>query len=261
MADAAWVSILTALNVLELLLGVICVAGSFPAMLIVFRHPVFHRNLMCLVGSILVHWLVGTSNELFLLHGPIKYLEYGRIFAYTTVLGTIVTVLFERSIATIQLRSYERQRSNLVVVGSIVYSWHVGAISTFFIWQEWLSMIFPVAFGVVYVVTCLAIFATVEYVNRKRYERARRGISTFTLSQRFQLTENIRSLTVIRRCSYVGGAGFAFAFAVVGADSYLHTEASLYIARSFVNFSAYTFSIAFAVTALLSVNVWWRVFR
>ncbi|KAH7705748.1 Protein SRE-3 [Aphelenchoides avenae] len=241
---------------------------------VVRQHPVFHPNLMRLVASVFVHWLAATlcrfamvvwlffdrrqlvSDDLFLLSGSMSFLEMARIFGYATILGTIVSVIVERSIATIKLKSYEHQRSNFMVVVAVVYSWGIGAIATYVVWQNWLPMIYPVAAGVLYVMQFLATFVTVEYINRRRYDRSRRGIQTFTLSQRFQLSENLRSLTVIRRCAYVGGVGFGFAFSVVGTNSYLKTDSSLYITRALLNFTAYAASFAFVATAVASVRIW-----
>lgn len=78
-----------------------------------------------------------------MLKGPIRYLEYGRIFAYASVFGTIVAMMFERSVATIKLKSYEQQRSPFIVALSMLYSWFMGAISAYFVWQGKVELAFP----------------------------------------------------------------------------------------------------------------------
>ncbi|KAH7693995.1 Protein SRE-3, partial [Aphelenchoides avenae] len=277
MATSMLLHVLTALNVLELITIPFTMALAFLMFHIAYRHPIFHRNLMCLIANIWVHWLLGMtcrmvmvvwlffdtksllSDEVFVTRGRLRVVEFMRIFCFGTILGTVASIVVERSVATIQLRSYEKQRSWTIVAGSLVYAWINGATGTYFVWQQSFSLMIPAIVGTLYSIGFVTIFATVERINRERYRRSRRGISTFTLSQRFQLSENIRSLTVIRRCLYAAGIGFAVVMVAI-AVSYLDKTIMPCVAREVVNFAVFPFTVAFVWAAVASISAWSKEF-
>ncbi|KAH7698367.1 hypothetical protein AAVH_34540, partial [Aphelenchoides avenae] len=126
--------VLTHLNAAEALFIVFDVAASALCYYVVQKHPMFHRNLRMLVASMVVHWFIGMAirlamltwmlyeprvqltEEIFVLHGKLRTLEYVRVFAFATIVHTIGGAVVERSVATIQLKSYEQQRRWTVVV-------------------------------------------------------------------------------------------------------------------------------------------------
>lgn len=71
---ASLLNVLTLLNTLELVLGLLTLAASFVTLRIAARHPLFHWNLMCLIASIAFHWLAANLCRL----GMVLWLFFDR---------------------------------------------------------------------------------------------------------------------------------------------------------------------------------------
>uniref|UniRef100_A0AC34FCI2 Uncharacterized protein n=1 Tax=Panagrolaimus sp. ES5 TaxID=591445 RepID=A0AC34FCI2_9BILA len=124
--------------------------------------------------------------------------------------GALGTIVFERICATIWLKNYEKTVSNLMfgfclfcqmpVSLGFAYLMYIKIISTFLCG---ILTSLAVIFG-------YSILIFLEWFNKKRYKASLSDLTTYTLSERFQLQENIRTALLLRKIVKILSGGFLF---------------------------------------------------
>uniref|UniRef100_A0A914YTB5 Uncharacterized protein n=1 Tax=Panagrolaimus superbus TaxID=310955 RepID=A0A914YTB5_9BILA len=124
--------------------------------------------------------------------------------------GALGTIVFERICATIWLNNYEKTVSNLMfgfclfcqipVACGFAYLMYIKLVSTFLC-----GILTSVA-----VCSGYSILIFLEWFNKRRYKASLSDLTTYTLSERFQLQENIRTALLLRRIVKILSGGFLF---------------------------------------------------
>ncbi|KAI1708265.1 sre G protein-coupled chemoreceptor domain-containing protein [Ditylenchus destructor] len=246
---------------------------------IVSRHPMFHKNLLNLMQNLGFSWVVAIigrcmvtigiiiypqglgSPELFITTWPLIYAEGVRIAASVSAISTLFCVILERILATIQLQSYEKQRNVPFVAFCIAYAWISGGVAVFMVFSTEINLFVLSIFGAFGAIVVILMFLYLDRINRQRYRDAMRGVVNYTLSQRFQLSENIRSSTILKRFLMVTECAFFFIFGVMGYDSFLAVDRMhVFVTRTVFNMTICFMSLFGLLVAVYSTVFWRREF-
>lgn len=136
-------------NILEIVL--LIVASFFVLLLsvIIGQIPLFHRNLtIFMFGMIISQFFILISqliiafvglfdeeiliyDQIFIKNGPLIIAEYFRVGSSHVFIGMFLTIIWERAVATILLKSYEKTKNDLVLIGIIGMVSGYGIIATY----------------------------------------------------------------------------------------------------------------------------------
>ncbi|KAI1715965.1 sre G protein-coupled chemoreceptor domain-containing protein [Ditylenchus destructor] len=239
---------------------------------IVTKHPMFHKNLgfswvvsilgRCVVTIGIIIYPQGlASPQLFITTWPLIYPEGARIAASVSAISTLFCVILERILATIQLQSYEKQRNVPFVAFCIASAWISGGVAVFVVFSTEINLFVFSIFGVFAAIVIILMFLYLDRINRRRYRDAMRGVANYTLSQRFQLSENIRSSTILKRFLMVTECAFVFIFGVMGYDSFLAVDRlHVFVTRTIFNMTICFMSLCLLLVAVYSTVLWRREF-
>ncbi|RCN37849.1 hypothetical protein ANCCAN_16224 [Ancylostoma caninum] len=114
-------------------------------------------------------------------------------------LGHLPHAVVERGFATFMFSTYEKQNNVHFVVFGCFSQYICGAVTVclFHLGLVSLPVCTYTGLGVVFIsVTCYFIF---NAINQRRYQKSISVGTTYTLSQKFQLSENIRTSSLLSR--------------------------------------------------------------
>lgn len=154
--ELEWMLWVNALELVVIFVDYILAIGTVIASFYTPMHHIFHPNLMDLIYGMTAGWSlcmlarsisiiitfftpeVLTSPELFLKQPlwPFGYLEMVRICSGVKCMSSLAVITVERTIATLRVSTYETQRNRKLLVFSIAYSWAIGVLATFVIFNS-----------------------------------------------------------------------------------------------------------------------------
>uniref|UniRef100_A0A914YC44 Uncharacterized protein n=1 Tax=Panagrolaimus superbus TaxID=310955 RepID=A0A914YC44_9BILA len=140
-----------------------------------------------------------------IISGTNEYTVFGlfRLAAINAVLSTLGTIVFERIYATVYLETYEKTVSNPFFFYCVLYHALEYCIATFSIYQEWIDLaIFGTVIIILNVIGYL-MFTCLEWFNLRKYRTSLAHRKRYTLSERFQLQENIRTAHLMKHVAGV----------------------------------------------------------
>ncbi|CAD5228892.1 unnamed protein product [Bursaphelenchus okinawaensis] len=231
---------LIVLEVISLVFELVTVVLSLFVVYCAVKHKAFHIHLRLLIivfhavsGLVGASEFVATASAAF----DIKFRETSNMLAYldepfyrflmtSIITGLTMEVIIlhcaitERSCASIFLVSYEK-KSNLFVMFLVIMGAMLVAVYLF--WQLYDMTVLPdvilsigIVIGSIISIGFLALFVQVFRWNKRRYQASLLNRRKYTLSEKFQLSENIRMNSIIWRSIVYGGTGgFTCALQVV----------------------------------------------
>ncbi|KAI6185981.1 Sre G protein-coupled chemoreceptor [Aphelenchoides besseyi] len=185
---------------------------------VISRSPVFGRNLILIVYTIIMNFygmillrviviflmMVKGKSAFSLSHffsctSELQLFEYGRIGFFGSYFSALSSLSIERFIATIQLSIYEKENHLNIFLLSIA----IQTFSFFFAYIININNVVPFEYIVLAsVFVNLLIFVSfifTERINFRWYKDVQSSpIGLYTLSERFQLSENVRTSRILR---------------------------------------------------------------
>uniref|UniRef100_A0A915DKU6 Uncharacterized protein n=1 Tax=Ditylenchus dipsaci TaxID=166011 RepID=A0A915DKU6_9BILA len=177
--------------------------------------------------------VLGNSTSLFVQTFPVVYAEQMRVCAAGAAAATLFCIIIERIMATTKLQSYEKQRNKKFIAFTVCYSCFFGGLSTFFVFSHEINLLgFEVA----------------------------GAFFSLCLVGRFQLSENIRSSKIMKRCFIIVKFGFFFMMTMLMYDSLLDNNNKLhsFVIRTAYNLMVCVISLLAIVVGIASTAVWRR---
>ena len=113
------------------------------------------------------------------------------------------------------------------------------------------------------IVGALSIFSTVlffisYFCNLRRYKKSRKGkMTSYTLSERYQLSENIRSMRILYICILVMSIGNLICISILLLNLFVGSGAD-FITRKCFNILLPIYFISINYTAITNVPIWKR---
>lgn len=223
------------LNAAELIILIVSISSVVFSSFIILKHRVFHKNVMILLALLLYECLTClffqllitvcsffdesllSYNQLFITSGWVKYLEIFRVAHGGMSVMTVASMMVERFTATMNLKSYENHKTHkLKHIVHFIYLFGVAHfVAVCIILKVVHIVVFAITSGTAVIVS-LAIFVYSYEINRVRYKESYSNINSgYTLSERFQLRENIRFLRILRTTVVMLSIGNTFIFILI----------------------------------------------
>ncbi|KAE9554538.1 hypothetical protein FO519_002242 [Halicephalobus sp. NKZ332] len=180
------------------------------------KSPQFHYHLIALIKFIYFFFIVygilkailvfladfplfGEINEKTLVPKDLLFLEYGKMAFGAAYLGSLLGFTVERAWATICLEHYEKIKSRIFLAMMLLEQIGFGLIiaTLMFLFPE--VIIYGTILGISFSIFQMICFIVTDQVNQRRYKKSITVGNAYTLSQRFQLSENIRVFKRFRR--------------------------------------------------------------
>ncbi|KAI6184641.1 Serpentine Receptor, class E [Aphelenchoides bicaudatus] len=126
----------------------------------------------------------------------------GRIFAGYTSALQVALIVIERCIATVNMSSYEKTSHALFVLITIFCTYLSGVGAAYLIYDSNETLIYS-CIGMFFVIAFVAItFHATKIISQRQLANSKRSSQFYTLSQRFQLQENLRMIKILKRIMY-----------------------------------------------------------
>ena len=104
-----------------------------------------------------------------------------------------------------------------------------------------------------------SLFVYSYELNKRRYRETQRNPKiSYTLSEKFQLQENIRSMRIMQKCVYVICGGNVIVLIVVGLQ-FTDIKGVQYLVRKVVNILVGLYAVAFNYVSIKNVPAWNRI--
>uniref|UniRef100_A0AC35GVF8 Gustatory receptor n=1 Tax=Panagrolaimus sp. PS1159 TaxID=55785 RepID=A0AC35GVF8_9BILA len=202
--------------------------------LIVSINELANKNFVAL-NDISINFMIISGTNEFTIFGLF------RLAGINAVYSTLGTVVFERIYATVYLENYEKTVSNPFFFYCILYHTLEYCIATYSIYKEWIDL---AIFGTVIILLNIIgyfMFTGLEWFNERRYRTSLMHRKKYTLSERFQLQENIRTAHLMKSVAGV----FVFLNILVGISMII---SSVYIDEFAKRISYVVFNFALSFT-------------
>ena len=223
----------------------------------------------CVLISIYI--LFSANPQIVVTSGLYLPIEIVRCFGCGCIAIAIFCAVLERTVATVYLDTYEQNRSYTLLIffaflqlsGSATFNYFFFTRKLFFEQQvlkleiseqiNWLALII---FAIVISTVTLIIFLITYYINKFRYKLCSRNIVKYTLSQRYQLSENLRAFMIMQKTILYLGVGNITIVATVLAVNFLHQKFSMLLFRALFNIIVILYSILIPIVFVTSVEIW-----
>ncbi|EYC04795.1 hypothetical protein Y032_0086g1994 [Ancylostoma ceylanicum] len=163
----------------------------------------FVTIIRCTVLIISFHWPYAIWDTSSPLYEPLYYLTMAQFIGLVAFLCHLPHVVAERGFATFMFSTYEKQNNIYIIVFGCFLQYMCGAVTVclFHLGLVSLPVCIYTGLGIVFIsVTCYFIF---NAINQRRYQKSISVGTTYTLSQKFQLSENIRTSSLLSRACVV----------------------------------------------------------
>ncbi|KAI1702217.1 sre G protein-coupled chemoreceptor domain-containing protein [Ditylenchus destructor] len=240
--------------------------------------PQFHPNFVALINAVFGGFLLLSLTRLILAYadfqcpraecfqGPLILnrtmlcVEVGRLFSTFLFPALTPLIVGERAIATMCLSNYEKNNFSLWTVAAFVWPIGGSVLLTYFMYNDMINMWIIAGAGAATGPMLYFGIVFIDNVNQRRYNFSTTEGSTCTLSERFQLAENIKSGVLMRRSIRVGSLGlggfvvFFFSIYFVNSiDGKRLCKIGSDAAMNIVNF-------AFCAVSINASHVWLEIF-
>uniref|UniRef100_A0AC35F9J1 Uncharacterized protein n=1 Tax=Panagrolaimus sp. PS1159 TaxID=55785 RepID=A0AC35F9J1_9BILA len=136
-------------------------------------------------------------------HGPFAAAEMIRLVGCCAFLFACPCFVVERFCATIFLKSYETMRHNRIIGFVIALQWGSACLAVYCFCNRVIKTSILVGiFGVIMIFTIL-VFVILCWINNCRYRLYQQNLKSFCLSERFQLSENLRTQKMLGHLTIV----------------------------------------------------------
>ncbi|KAI6193833.1 hypothetical protein M3Y96_01060800 [Aphelenchoides besseyi] len=215
--------------------------------------------------SIVINGFVDPQNvlgELSLFHhvAPACYFEVLRLFSGFVAICNVVVIITERLIATIQIRNYEQKSHTLIVFLVLLGTSICGVFGVNIMYKSYKSLMQATGLVALMILYVAVTFRICE-VLLSRQIRNSNGVQSggYTLSQRYQMRENIQLIKLLRRTMIAfavctSSMAFCFVLFVYFLDDPFGN--GVYLLRGSINLLIDTSSNVLVVGAITGTHVW-----
>ncbi|KAI6190890.1 hypothetical protein M3Y97_00167900 [Aphelenchoides bicaudatus] len=239
-------------NAIELFINAVGIFIGFLAARTITRHTLFHFNLRLLMNIMGVGWflLVGSrmasivqqfiypdamlGTYVLLTKWPYIVLEIARVTGCSLIVISAMIGIGERLIASIFLEKYVDKRNPFCVILAWILSTPSTVAMTYYSFSPGYGAIIALVTGALGILTFFA-FVTVDRWNRRRLDLSVRYGISYSLNQRFQLSENVRAAELVYRASVFGCFGSTVVVTLILMYKLMDNATQIYILRSVYN--------------------------
>uniref|UniRef100_A0A914QXX2 Uncharacterized protein n=1 Tax=Panagrolaimus davidi TaxID=227884 RepID=A0A914QXX2_9BILA len=185
-------------------------------------NPQFHVNMIMLISNLACLCIVYSICEIttaikvlkcedtdycfhgdYLLSGSKTIIDGLKISSGICNVIAMPLIICERIIATVYFRNYEKQQHLYFVAFIVFIQWGASFLTVFLLFNGYIPFLLVAAPGTLISFIFIALFFYVDHLNHKMYHESISEGCAYTLSQRYQLCENIRTSNLLRKCSVV----------------------------------------------------------
>ncbi|KAI6171964.1 hypothetical protein M3Y98_00920400 [Aphelenchoides besseyi] len=209
--DSAYPRYMIGVVVIQTLFILVGIKGFFLFLAVFHKRAIFHRNLNVTMYNWLLSWLVTMVCRLIICCGalidwrlvatptyrvvsqPLVYIEVVKVISMYATVFIMGLVLFERVVATICLQIYETTDHVRLTVVLNFFGWIYGCFGCWYAFEK-ANLISWSSLSLIGISLFIAIsYAYAYYTNKRRLRESKRSTeSIYSLSERFQLNENLR---------------------------------------------------------------------
>uniref|UniRef100_A0A7E4UMC3 G_PROTEIN_RECEP_F1_2 domain-containing protein n=1 Tax=Panagrellus redivivus TaxID=6233 RepID=A0A7E4UMC3_PANRE len=273
-------AIFLGIDVLEviLLLGTLPITGI--TFYLFYKCPLIHRNTVYLGINIYIVYLVLTMTRLIgifisislgdddndedyyigvpistaYLSGPIATVELLRLIASGVFIGICPCLVVERLFATLYIKTYESGSHPRFLGLVIALQWICAAIVVYLFCMDLISLFIIVGFVLFVTFFCLVVFAYCKIINNRQYRQYQRNSISLTLSERYQLAENMRTTRLLYKlvvgmviCNVI--CILMFMIMAFGKGNFIRK-----LLRAVFNYAVLVYSYAFPIAVITTVT-------
>uniref|UniRef100_A0AC35FEW7 Gustatory receptor n=1 Tax=Panagrolaimus sp. PS1159 TaxID=55785 RepID=A0AC35FEW7_9BILA len=190
---------------------------------ITYRYPQFHINFGILKANLFISFFVLTIarqiifiatyqcytkencyiTQLYIL----KDYYHFEILKYTSMIAFLVSACWitcERIWANIYLKSYENKKSIKVIIIIVIFQWIASFTAIWLFFNGYLPFLPPVIIGNLLYFLLAIVYYRLVAINRHRHKFLKYAVNSYSLSERFQVAENVRTAPIILSLLKVG---------------------------------------------------------
>ncbi|KAE9553347.1 hypothetical protein FO519_003460 [Halicephalobus sp. NKZ332] len=189
--------------------------------------------------------------------GPLVFVEWIKLSAGGSLMANLFIMILERTVATILLRSYEKKTGDrwMMVCFFVILFSGIGA--AFIVINGMIDMAVVGVYGIFYTLFLVFLFLFSYRINKIQYRDSyRNSFSNYTLSERFQLAENIRSMNILKKSVYIMMIGNILVMVAFGLSFF--EIISGYFMRKFVFCVIPIYVIVFSGVSATGAPAWKR---
>ncbi|WKX88988.1 hypothetical protein Q1695_008550 [Nippostrongylus brasiliensis] len=181
----------------------------------------------------------------------VYYLTAAEFVCIVALICQIPHVVAERGFATLMFSDYEKRNNTRIVLFGCLLQYLCGVVAVITLHQGLLQFLTCAIIGLCLIFTSTACYYIFNAINQKRYRKSISVGTTYTLSQRFQLSENIRTSSLLRYVCFVS----AFVCIVLCVTFYCITSTSanpllMQIMYCISNFTASLYGLFLSIVSL-----------
>ncbi|KAE9549051.1 hypothetical protein FO519_007735 [Halicephalobus sp. NKZ332] len=258
----------------ELFLIAISLASGSVVLMIFYKTPLLHRNLLGLMAMVGIEFFIVMISRIVMLslsfdnedyiadpeivvkNGPYFPIEVVRCFSCGCMVIAVFCAVLERAAATIYLGTYEKNHSYNLLIYFAFLQFAGSAFFSYFFFKGAINWIFIVAFGAIISIVTLIIFLVTYYINKKKHNLSVQNKVKYTLSERYQLSENLRAFTIMKKTVLYLGIGNIAIITTVFVINFLHQKFSMLIFRASFNITVILYSVLIPIVFVTSVEIW-----
>ncbi|CAI4225210.1 unnamed protein product [Auanema sp. JU1783] len=183
-------------------------SGSY---IILFLHPIFHPHVLGITTNFFISYFVLSVPRLciifpFLLDGTRRfeimssipytvYLDALRTVAASSALLACLSLVLERVIATVRIRTYEKQRNPFLIGLIMISTWLVPSACCYSVVILNFEIMIFLLLGFLTSLISFAIFLRLTNWSENEYKK---NVNAYSLSIKYQLSENVRLGRIIK---------------------------------------------------------------
>ncbi|KAI6221546.1 hypothetical protein M3Y95_00973200 [Aphelenchoides besseyi] len=244
------------------------------------RKILFHRNLVFMIAHLATGYFflnfsrllicagsfvdprINAERSIFLKVTIFRFAEITRCCSAFFEVTCLLFVILERVMATTQLKSYENKNHTRILWISVVFSWGCGILFAYLSLHSVCTFTVACIFICVELTVIATAFSYVYLKNRAHLQRSLHYVKIYTLSQKFQINENTRVLSIFVRSLFAFCVCMPLVVATFCYSIFIDTEtgSTVYFVRTVTNMSATFFSLVVVNLAISSTHLWRQEF-
>uniref|UniRef100_A0AC35GSE9 Uncharacterized protein n=1 Tax=Panagrolaimus sp. PS1159 TaxID=55785 RepID=A0AC35GSE9_9BILA len=189
---------------------------------------------------------------------------YSEWIKYISMIAFVIAsfwVIGERTWATIYLKGYENKRSVKTIIGVIILQWFLAATIVYSFFMSYVPVVIPIIGIAVSCAAFLIVYRFMQKENRRRYRYSKKFGNAYTLSERYQLAENIQTEPIVSTLLIISVI-FESLHLISGAILHFGTNINTKLIGKLLFEILFTIDpIVFSIPLLLSVKKWRQIFR
>ncbi|KAI1715967.1 sre G protein-coupled chemoreceptor domain-containing protein [Ditylenchus destructor] len=195
-----------------------------------------------------------------ILNKALFHVECVRLGSAVFFISIMPVVVFERFMATILLSSYEKKRFSFVTFLHLIIPIACTVQIVRMLENDSINIWLLCGTGEIACLWLVLGLLAVDYINQRRYKHSSTAGSNYTLSERFQLAENIRSGRLMRHSATVLVVGNAIIIACFAGIYLGNTFETKLIFKMAYDVSVNAVKICFSIITIKASHIWTEIF-